>query len=75
MNIGELNRAYLEIADLKLQLISKAINSLVEQSKEVKAKGDAIIKKFCEEHNLEISKVNINSNTGEVTITEEKSEV
>ena len=44
MKLAELDRAYLEIADLKLQLISKAMEKLLSQSRQVSAEGNALIK-------------------------------
>ena len=75
MKLEEIDRLRLEIADLKIQLINKTLNSLLAQQREVQENGNAIIKKFCDENNLDIKKVNINPITGEVNLIEENKEV
>jgi len=75
MKLSEMDRLILENADLKLQLINKATKELVNQSKEVKQAGDVVIKKFCEENNLDATKISIDPNTGEVKLIESGTEV
>jgi hypothetical protein len=77
MKLNELDRANLEIADLKLQLISKTMQELSAQGNDIKAGGEGIIQRFCTENSLDPKQIDINITSGEITSTkkEENKEV
>jgi hypothetical protein len=68
MKLSELDRAHLEIIDLKIKLINSQTEKLMTLS-------DQIIKEFCDANGLDVAKVKIDIRTGEVKLIEEKNEV
>lgn len=71
MKLSEINRLQLENIQLKRNLVENAFNNLQMQVAELTKEQNDIITKFCEEHNLDKEKININLQTGEVILQEE----
>lgn len=68
MKFSELQRLTLENIHLKLKMIESDFMNLQKEMMKLREAHEEIVKGFCEEHNLDPTKININLQTGEVIL-------
>jgi hypothetical protein len=75
MKLTEDSRKDLEIADLKLKLISMQAEKMNQQIESLRNQQSEIMKKFCLDNNVDSTKIGrVDIASGEVEIIEDKKE-
>lgn len=70
MKLDELTRLKLENIQLKRNLLLSTFEKMQAESEALANEWNTVVKKFCEEHNLDANKINIQVQTGEIILPE-----